>query len=347
MAVAASVADEQAPLVRTQRDSFNYDNAYVFDPETRRFDKYSHNNNRAEEGRYNSYSGRWEPYYYGRYNPYQRRYDSDGKWYNPVTSRYEFENAKWFNSATGRYEYTITNRNDAATGRYDIFDDRQRYYNSQTGRYEYNYPRRYYNVTAGRFDDGYYNNRQYYNSATGRYDYDFGSRYNWNDGRYNDRYHFDRFANDPDFGRRYSNDYYGRGSVEPVHVPKVRYDNEQHWQTLRDVRVSDDNGYHNSYETENSIRAAEDAHVIFKGTPNEALAKTGFYQYVGDDGKTYRVDWVADENGFRASVRHHCFLIVSLFILVNDSGEIIINFRFLLSIVLTHIVYFLCSFKIV
>lgn len=317
-AVAAAVLEEST-LARPNRDAFNYDNAYVFNPETRRFEKYYHNPNPAVEGKYNSYTGRWEADYNNRYNLPNRRYDNDGRWFNPATGRYEYENARWWNPATGRYENTSTRSRwwNPATGRYEYddkrrydydgryrydYDDRNRYYNPQAGRVDYDDAPRY-NATTGRYDNGFYNNRRYYNWQTGRFEYDSVNPYNPYTGRYEYNNNYDRYQNQPLFDRRYASDYYGKGSVEAVHVPKVRYDNEQHYKTLRDVRIADDNGYHYSYETENAIRAAEDAHVVHKGTPHETLAKTGFYEYVGDDGKTYRVDYVADENGFHASVR--------------------------------------------
>jgi len=67
----------------------------------------------------------------------------------------------------------------------------------------------------------------------------------------------------------------------------------------------DNNGYHYAYQTENGI-AAEQTGVIgsHQGRSADGISATGFYQYVGDDGKTYRVDYTADENGFRAYGDH-------------------------------------------
>lgn len=40
------------------------------------------------------------------------------------------------------------------------------------------------------------------------------------------------------------------------------------------------------------------------GTDKEEQVVEGSYSYVGDDGKTYTVHYVADSNGYRASGDH-------------------------------------------
>lgn len=51
-------------------------------------------------------------------------------------------------------------------------------------------------------------------------------------------------------------------------------------------------------ETENGINAEESGKIETTAEGGEGLRSQGFYQYVGDDGQVYRVDYVADSNGF-------------------------------------------------
>lgn len=228
-------------------------------------------------GRINPNTGRYE-----QWNPYSARYEQ----YNPnVYSRY--------NQNTGRYEQNNFNnygQYNAKTGRYEQ-------YNPYTGRYDANYYDRY-NQNYPYYQRNW--NNGYINPYTGQYEYN--SRYNPLTGRYESNRYDGNYYQNSEFARRYSPEVYGRGSVNAVHVPLLRYDNEGHWAILRDDRSSNDGDYHYAYETENGIRAAEDSHQENKQTTAETSKKTGFYEYVGDDGKTYRVDWVADENGYRAEV---------------------------------------------
>lgn len=74
---------------------------------------------------------------------------------------------------------------------------------------------------------------------------------------------------------------------------------------IRQDRTFDENNYHFAYETDNGI-AAEESGVVdtsVNGVGGGTKVR-GFYEYIGDDGLKYRVDYVADENGYRASGAH-------------------------------------------
>lgn len=67
--------------------------------------------------------------------------------------------------------------------------------------------------------------------------------------------------------------------------------------------VHPDGHYHYHYETGNGIKAHQD------GEPKQIDKETGFvqsggYEYKGDDGQTYSINYVADENGYRAEGSH-------------------------------------------
>ncbi|XP_065171660.1 flexible cuticle protein 12-like [Atheta coriaria] len=63
-------------------------------------------------------------------------------------------------------------------------------------------------------------------------------------------------------------------------------------------------GYNYAYETSNGISQSEQGQLINAGTENEAIAVRGQYSYVGPDGVTYTVTYIADENGFQPQGAH-------------------------------------------
>lgn len=58
------------------------------------------------------------------------------------------------------------------------------------------------------------------------------------------------------------------------------------------------------YETENGIRQYESGSLTSAGTDQAGTAVQGAYSYAGTDGATYTVNYIADENGFRAEGAH-------------------------------------------
>lgn len=78
--------------------------------------------------------------------------------------------------------------------------------------------------------------------------------------------------------------------------------------TLKESKEQDENGYKYAYETANNIEAQEQGRLDNAGSDAEVLRAVGYYQYVGEDGQTYRVDYTADENGFRPRVSNFYFM---------------------------------------
>ncbi|KAJ8680370.1 hypothetical protein QAD02_016157 [Eretmocerus hayati] len=61
-------------------------------------------------------------------------------------------------------------------------------------------------------------------------------------------------------------------------------------------------GYHYSYEQSDGHKKEETAVIVNEGTEDEALEVTGSFQYQTPDGKTYRVDYKADKDGFHPTI---------------------------------------------
>lgn len=80
-----------------------------------------------------------------------------------------------------------------------------------------------------------------------------------------------------------------------------QYNNEGHWQILRDSRQQSPTGdYAFEYETENGIHQSEQNNAV----PPQSQRSTGFYEYKSPEGQTIRVDYTADENGFQPQGAH-------------------------------------------
>ncbi|XP_039487593.1 larval cuticle protein 65Ag1-like [Drosophila santomea] len=63
-------------------------------------------------------------------------------------------------------------------------------------------------------------------------------------------------------------------------------------------------GFNYAFETSNGIAAQEQGQLKNAGTELEALAVKGSYSFVSDDGQTYTVNYIADENGFQPQGAH-------------------------------------------
>lgn len=59
-----------------------------------------------------------------------------------------------------------------------------------------------------------------------------------------------------------------------------------------------------SYETSDGTSAQEQAELKNVGSENEAISVRGSFSFVGADGQTYTVNYIADENGFQPEGAH-------------------------------------------
>ncbi|XP_077289644.1 flexible cuticle protein 12-like [Arctopsyche grandis] len=62
--------------------------------------------------------------------------------------------------------------------------------------------------------------------------------------------------------------------------------------------------YTYAFETSDGIKQNEQAQIYNPDTDKESYVVTGSYSYVGPDGVTYAVNYVADANGFRPQGAH-------------------------------------------
>ncbi|XP_055373233.1 endocuticle structural glycoprotein SgAbd-5-like [Condylostylus longicornis] len=82
-------------------------------------------------------------------------------------------------------------------------------------------------------------------------------------------------------------------------------DNSQNAQIIRqDLDNIGVDGYKFAYETSDGVTREEQGELRNAGTDNEAISVRGSYSWVADDGQTYTVTFLADENGFQPEGAH-------------------------------------------
>ncbi|KAL5286661.1 hypothetical protein ACFFRR_007961 [Megaselia abdita] len=70
-----------------------------------------------------------------------------------------------------------------------------------------------------------------------------------------------------------------------------------------DVDVGPESHNYN-LETSDGTKAESQGHLENAGSDHESYVHKGSYSYVADDGVTYSVSYIADENGFQPSGAH-------------------------------------------
>ncbi|XP_075161034.1 larval cuticle protein 65Ag1-like [Haematobia irritans] len=76
---------------------------------------------------------------------------------------------------------------------------------------------------------------------------------------------------------------------------------------IKIVRSESDVGpesFQYSWETSDGAKAEAQGVLNNPGSDAEAISVKGSYEFVGDDGQTYTVTYVADENGFQPQGAH-------------------------------------------
>ncbi|CRL02985.1 CLUMA_CG016554, isoform A [Clunio marinus] len=73
---------------------------------------------------------------------------------------------------------------------------------------------------------------------------------------------------------------------------------------LKSAFVNELNSYNFAYEQSDGQKRDEEGTVKNIGSEDEAISVRGSFSFVADDGQTYTVTYVADENGFQPSAAH-------------------------------------------
>ncbi|XP_055846615.1 larval cuticle protein 65Ag1-like [Episyrphus balteatus] len=73
---------------------------------------------------------------------------------------------------------------------------------------------------------------------------------------------------------------------------------------VRSISNVNADGYQFAVETSDGKAHSEEGQIKNPGSEDEAISVKGQYSYIGDDGVTYSVSYIADENGFQPQGAH-------------------------------------------
>lgn len=62
--------------------------------------------------------------------------------------------------------------------------------------------------------------------------------------------------------------------------------------------------FDDSWESSNGIKQEESGHVVNEGSKDESIAVRGIFQWTDQNGETYSVSYIADDNGFQPEGAH-------------------------------------------
>ncbi|SPP85125.1 larval cuticle protein 65Ag1-like [Drosophila guanche] len=75
-------------------------------------------------------------------------------------------------------------------------------------------------------------------------------------------------------------------------------------ETLRYDSDVQPESYQYNVQTSDGKSVSEEGHLENVGTEEEAIVVRGSFSYVGDDGQTYTINYIADKNGYQPQGAH-------------------------------------------
>ncbi|BFF99380.1 larval cuticle protein 65Ag1-like [Drosophila madeirensis] len=75
-------------------------------------------------------------------------------------------------------------------------------------------------------------------------------------------------------------------------------------ETLRYDSDVQPESYQYNVQTSDGKSVSEEGHLEDVGTEEEAIVVRGSFSYVGDDGQTYTINYIADKNGYQPQGAH-------------------------------------------